>query len=157
MQCITAQCLFLLLQPSILSMAVLKTKLNEASVEVFINGIVDNQKREDSRIILNMMQKSTGAEPKMWGDSIVGFDTYHYVYASGREGDWMLTGFSPRKQSLTLYIMNGFDHLGPMLKRLGKYKTSKGCLYIKRLSDVDLAVLQEIVDTTVKYMKEKYH
>ena len=133
-------------------MAELKTKLSDASVEVFLDGIADEAKRRDSYAILSMMQEVTGVEAKMWGDSIVGFGSYRYKYASGREGDWPLVGFSPRKQNLTLYIMSGFEQYDQLLQRLGKHSTAKSCLYIKRLADVDLAVLRELVKLSVEHM-----
>ena len=133
-------------------MAELKTKLNDASVEAFLDGIADERKRQDSYTILTMMQEVTGAKAKMWGDSIVGFGSYHYKYASGREADWMLVGFSPRKQNLTLYIMSGFEQYGDLLGRLGKHSTGKGCLYIKKLQDIDLATLRELVRLSVEHM-----
>ena len=132
-------------------MAELKTKLSDASVEVFLDGIADEAKRRDSYAILAMMQEVTGVEAKMWGDSIVGFGSYHYKYASGREGDWMLVGFSPRKQNLTVYIMSGFEQYDQLLQRLGKHSTAKSCLYIKRLADVDLVVLRELVKLSVDH------
>jgi hypothetical protein len=131
-------------------MAELKTKVNKASVEKFITGIKDEQKRKDARQILEMMKKATKADPKMWGASIVGFGEYHYKYGSGREGDWFAAGFSPRKQNLTLYIMGGFDEYDSLLQKLGKHSTGKSCLYIKRLDDVDRKVLQEIITKSVK-------
>lgn len=134
--------------------AELKTKVNAASVEGFLNTIEDEQKRTDCFEILKIMQQVTKEKPKMWGASIVGFGTYHYKGASGREGDWMLTGFSPRKQNLTLYLMGGFDMHKDLLKKLGKYKTSVGCLYIKKLDDVDKKVLKQLVTQTVKTMKK---
>ena len=130
-----------------------KTKETRASVEKFLNGIKDEKKREDSFKILKMMKQITKSEPKMWGSSMVGFGNYHYKYASGREGDWFLTGFSPRKQSLTLYMMSYLEKHENILKRLGKYKTGKGCLYIKQLEDVDMKVLKELISTTVKKAK----
>ena len=126
-------------------MADLKTRPTQQSVDQFLLGIADERRRQDSYAILALMQEITGAEPKMWGDSIVGFGAYHYKYASGREGDWFLTGFSPRKQNLTIYIISGFDEYTGLLGKLGKYKTSKSCLYINRLADVDRAVLEEII------------
>ena len=135
-------------------MAELKTKVNKASVDKFLKSIKDEQKREDCYKILDIMKKATKAEPKMWGTSIVGFGSYHYKYASGREGEWMLTGFSPRKQNLTLYIMSGFDEYDGLLKKLGKHATGKSCLYIKRLEDVDTKVLKELVTKSVKHMKK---
>src|SRR4030095_16521045 len=115
----------------------LKTKVNDASVNKFLNSVSDEQKRKDCFEIMKMMKQVTKAEPKMWGASIVGFGSYHYKGAGGREGDWMLTGFSPRKQNLTLYLMHTFHVHKNLLKKLGKYKTSMGCLYIKKLEDVD--------------------
>ena len=129
-------------------MAELKTRLTKASVEKFLEGIKDEQKRQDCYEILKIMKQATKSEPKMWGTSIIGFGDYHYVYESGREGDWFITGFSPRVQNLTLYIMGGFD--GETLKKLGKYKTGKGCLYINKLEDVDLKVLNELITKSVK-------
>lgn len=131
-------------------MAELKTKVNDQPVATFLDGVADEGRRQDCYTILEMMKKATRAEPKMWGDSIVGFGSYHYTYASGRGGDWLLTGFSPRKQNLTLYLMSGFSDFEELLSRLGKHKTGKGCLYIKKLADVDLAVLQELIDQSVK-------
>lgn len=128
----------------------LKTQKNEASVDDFIAKIDDPVIREDCRILIRMMEKSTGSKPGMWGDSIVGFGTYLYKYADGREGEWFQTGFSPRKQNLTIYLMYGFDRLGDLLGRLGKHKTGKTCLYVKNLSSVNPEVLQEIIDQTVQ-------
>ena len=135
--------------------AEVKTKVNEASVEGFLNSVADEQARKDCFEILKMMKQVTKEEPKMWGASIVGFGSYHYKGASGREGDWMLIGFSPRKQNLTLYLMHGFDVHKDLLKKLGKYKTSMGCLYIKNLDDVDKRVLKELVTESVKRMKSQ--
>jgi hypothetical protein len=136
-------------------MSELKTKVNTASVEKFLNAVADEQARKDCYEILKIMKQVTKEEPKMWGTSIVGFGSYHYKGASGREGDWMLTGFSPRKQNLTLYLMHGFDVHKDLLKKLGKYKTSMGCLYIKKLDDVDKKVLKELVAESVKRMKSQ--
>ena len=134
-------------------MAELKTKLNDASVTDFLNSIKDEGKRADSFEILKMMKQVTKQEPKMWGSSIVGFGSYHYKGKSGREGDWMLTGFSPRKQFLTLYLMGGFDSAADLLDKLGKYTTGVGCLYIKKLDDVDKQVLKQLVKASVDKMK----
>lgn len=135
-------------------MAELKTKLNDASVEEFLNGI-DNEKRKvDSFAILELMKEATGEEAKMWGASIIGFGSYQYKYASGREGEWMLVGFSPRKQNLTLYIMPGFANYDDLLGKLGNYKTGKSCLYIKKLADVDQEILKELVKLSVAHMRE---
>jgi hypothetical protein len=137
-------------------MAELKTKKTAASVKDFLNRVPDERKRKDSFAILKLMQEVTGAKPAMWGPSIVGFGKYHYKYASGREGDMPLAGFSPRKQALTLYITAGFDGYGELLRKLGKYKTGKVCLYINKLEDVDLATLKEMVRRSVEHMARKY-
>lgn len=135
-------------------MAELKTKKNDASVEDFLNTIKDEQIRADCFEISKLMSQVTKAEPKMWGSSIIGFGQYHYKYASGRENDWMLVGFSPRKQNLTLYIMAGFDRYDELLAKLGKFTTGKSCLYIKKLADVDKKVLKKLVTESVKVMKQ---
>ena len=132
-------------------MAELKTKATHASVDEFLQGIKDDKKRQDCYEILKIMNKATKAEPKMWGTSIVGFGDRHYVYESGREGDWFIAGFSPRAQNLTLYMMGGLDPQA--LKKLGKYKTGKGCLYINKLEDVDVKVLNELITSAVKKSK----
>ncbi len=137
-------------------MAELKTKKNNASVKEFIDSIENEQKRKDYREISKMMQKASGKNPKMWGDSIVGFGEYHYKYESGREGDWMRIGFSPRKQNITLYIMNGFEKYDQLMKKLGKHKTGKSCLYIKRLEDVDREILNKLIEESVSYFDKKY-
>jgi hypothetical protein len=135
-------------------MAELKTKVNKANVDKFLKGVKDEQTRNDCYKILDVLQKATKAEPKMWGTSIVGFGNYHYKYASGREGDWFLAGFSPRKQNLTLYIMSGFDEYDSLMKKLGKHATGKSCLYIKKLEDIDMKVLKELVAKSVKHMQK---
>ena len=132
----------------------LKTKVNNASVTDFLNSVTDERIRKDCFEILKIMKQVTKEEPKMWGATIVGFGSYHYKGKSGREGDWMLTGFSPRKQNLTLYLMGGFDTHTALLKKLGKFTTSVGCLYIKKLDDVDKKVLKELVQASVKRIKE---
>ena len=137
-------------------MSDLKTKPTAASVNAFIDAIDDERKREDARAVAAMMAEVTGAPPKMWGSSIVGFGRYHYRYASGREGDFMETGFSPRKRALTLYIMAGFSDYEGLLARLGKFSIGKSCLYIKRLADVDETVLRELVERSVAYIRDKY-
>lgn len=136
-------------------MAELKTKQTDQSVAAFFNEIADEQTRQDCWTISNLMQEVTQAEPKMWGSSIVGFASYHYTYASGRTGDWPLIGFAPRKRNLTLYITSGFDAYDALLQRLGKYTSAKSCLYIKRVSDVDLAVLKELFRQSVEHMRAK--
>jgi len=134
-------------------MAELKTKRNKGDVEAFLNSVADEKKRQDSFTILELMKKVTGKEPAMWGDSIIGFGNYHYKYASGREGDWFLTGFSPRVQNLTLYIMAGFDEYNQLLGKLGKHSTGKSCLYIKKIEDIDINVLKELVKRSVEHME----
>ena len=135
-------------------MAELKTRPNDGSVDEFLNGIDDDRKREDCLTLVGIMSEATGAEPRMWGDSIVGFGTYHYKYASGREGDWMQVGFSPRKQNLTLYIMSGFGRYEELMKSLGKHSTGKSCLYIKKLEDVDMATLKKLVKESVDHVSK---
>lgn len=134
-------------------MAEPKTKPTQMDPESFLNQIEDERKRQDSFEILRLMKAATGEHPQMWGDSIVGFGSYHYHYASGQEGDWPLTGFSPRKQNLTIYITSGFDRYEGLLERLGKFKTGKSCLYIKRFADVDSDVLRELIEQSVAHMK----
>lgn len=133
----------------------IKTKMNDASVTKFINSVTDEQKRKDSLEILKLMNQITKEEPKMWGTSIVGFGSYRYKGKSGREGDWMLIGFSPRKQNLTLYLMHGFDTHADLLRKLGKFTTGMGCLYIKSLDDVDRKVLKQLVQASVQRMKKE--
>ena len=130
-------------------MAQNKTRPTDESVVAFLEGVADEKKRQDSFEVLALMREVTGMEPRMWGGSIVGFGTYHYKYATGREGDMPLTGFSPRKQSLTLYIMSGFSLYDDLLGKLGKFKTGKSCLYIKRLADVDLDTLRQLIAQSV--------
>ncbi|BES63892.1 hypothetical protein SANA_03310 [Gottschalkiaceae bacterium SANA] len=136
-------------------MAELKTKMNDGSVEDFLNQVEPVSKREDSYRILKMMEEISGAKPKMWGSSIIGFGQTHYKYASGREGDWFQIGFSPRKQNLTLYVMTGYDKYEELLAKLGKYKTGVSCLYLKHLDDVDEKVLREMLKRTVDYFINK--
>jgi hypothetical protein len=131
-------------------MAENKTQANAGDVSQFLNDIEDAQKRQDCLAIADLMREVTGAEPQMWGDKIVGFGSTHYRYASGREGDWFIAGFSPRKQNLTLYLSYGHDQDTELMQKLGKHSTGKACLYIKRLSDVDQATLRELVRRTVE-------
>lgn len=133
-----------------------KTKPSRASVTSFINGIEDEQKRRDARKVAAMMRSATGSRARMWGANIVGFGEYHYKYESGREGDFMITGFSPRKQALTVYVIPGFKHFESLMSKLGKYRTGKSCLYIKRLSDIDENVLQRLITRSVNYMRKNY-
>jgi hypothetical protein len=137
-------------------MAELKTKKNTADVSAFIAAIDNEQTRNDCERLAVMMSEVTGAPPAMWGTSIVGFGTYHYVYATGRTGDWPLCGFSPRKQNLTLYIMNGFDQYESMMKDFGKYKTGKSCLYVKRLDDINQSSLRKLLEASVAFLRKKY-
>ena len=130
-------------------MAELKTQRTRASVAQFLNAIEDEGRRKDAKAVDRLMRELTGEKPAMWGTSIVGYGSYHDRYASGQEGDWPLTGFSPRKQALTLYIMDGFRERESLMKRLGKFKTGKSCLYLKRLEDVDRSVLAELVSKSV--------
>ncbi len=134
--------------------AELKTKKNDQSVEDFLNKIADEQQREEAKKISEMMRKASKQEPKMWGASIVGFGTYNYKYASGREGEWMEVAFSPRKANLTLYIMSGFKEYDELLAKLGKHKIGKSCLYIKHLSDVDEKVLKELIESSIENVRK---
>lgn len=136
-------------------MAELKTRRTNASVSAFLKGIPDPTRRRDCLTIKRMMEQATRSKAKMWGPSIVGFGTYKYQYPNGHEAEWMLTGFSPRKQNLTLYIMAGFGFDKDLMRQLGKHSTGKSCLYIKQLADVDTAVLQKLVRTSVTYMKRR--
>jgi Domain of unknown function (DU1801) len=133
-------------------MAELKTKRNDSSVDDFLDAIKDEQVREDCRAIADIMQKATKAKPQMWGSAIVGFGSRRYKYASGREIDWMLIAFSPRKQNITLYISSGFEGYDELMSQLGKHSCGKGCLYIKRLSDVHLPTLKKLINGSVKHM-----
>lgn len=137
-------------------MTELKTQVNDNSVKAFLNSIEDQQRREDCFKVLEIMQELTGCPARMWGKSIVGCDTYHYKYASGKEADWMLTAFSPRKTSLTIYIMPGFDDYSDLMEKLGKYKTGKSCLYLKKLADVDLKILKKLIKKSIEDMRKKY-
>ncbi len=134
-------------------MAELKTQPTDADVKAYLNRVSDERKRADSFAVLELMKDVTQAEPTMWGDSIVGFGRYHYTYASGREGDWFLTGFAPRKRELTLYIMDGFDGYDDLLVSLGKFKTGKSCLYVKRLTDIDLPTLRTLIERSVAHLR----
>jgi hypothetical protein len=135
-------------------MAENQTIATRASVSNFLAKVQDKQARADCQTLVKMMQEVTGQKAAMWGPSIVGFGSYHYKYASGREGDMPLTGFSPRKQNLTLYIMGGFDRYESILDELGKFKTGGGCLYLKRLEDVHLPTLKRLIRESVKVMRQ---
>lgn len=137
-------------------MAELKTRENNKSVDEFIAAVVDENKRNDCLELLALMTKVTAKDPRMWGDSIVGFGKYHYKYKSGREGDWFVTGFAPRKRDLTIYIMPGFSGYGALMAKLGKFRTGKSCLYVRKLDDIDPILLEELVKQSVKTMREMY-
>lgn len=133
-----------------------KTQPTPIEPASFIAAVEDETKRADSFRLLELMGSITGAEPVMWGPTMIGFGTYHYQYDSGREGDFFLTGFSPRKTALTLYIMAGFSRYDDLMARLGKFKTGKSCLYVKRLADVDEEVLKELITESIQYMRATY-
>jgi hypothetical protein len=133
-----------------------KTKPTELSVAAYIDALTDGTKRADAKALVKLMQSATGEKPKMWGPSIVGFGSYHYTYESGREGDMPLTGFSPRKAATVLYGLRGFGDEEVLLARLGKYTTGKGCLYIKKLADVDQKVLEALVTKSVAAKRSRH-
>jgi hypothetical protein len=135
-------------------MSEMKTKPTDQSVKEFLNKISDEQRREDCLAVARIMEEITGEKPKMWGPSLVGFGSYHYKYASGREGDWPLTSFSPRKKDITLYIMMGFESHADLMEKLGKHSVGRSCLYIKRLSDIHLPTLKKLIKTSVKKTKD---
>ena len=137
-------------------MAENKTKATDASVEAFLAAVEPEQRRIDGRVLLEMMARITGEPPKMWGPSIIGFGQYHYRYESGREGDMPRIGFSPRKAQLVLYLADGFAGRDALFARLGKHSTSKACLYINKLADVDLAVLEALMVESFEYMRKAY-
>lgn len=138
-------------------MAELKTKKTTVSPASFVAAIANPQKQKDAKALLKLMREATGMKPAMWGTSIVGFGQYHYKSErSAQEGDWPLTGFSPRAANLTVYIMPGFKEYASLMKKLGKYKTSVSCLYIKKLSDVDATVLKKLIAASVREMRKKY-
>lgn len=131
-----------------------KTIATAKPVEAFLAGIEEEKRREDCIRLSSLMEQLTGARPQMWGDSIVGFGDYHYRYASGREGDWFLVGFSPRKKYLSIYIMGYLEFFQDILDRLGKYRNGKGCLYINSLEDIDTEVLKELIRTSIERLKK---
>jgi hypothetical protein len=136
-------------------MAEIKTRVNDGDVEAFINSVADEAKRRDGFTLLEIFKRITGEPPKMWGSSIIGFGQYHYKSERSRqEGDWMLTGFSPRKQALTLYIMHGLEDQTELLAKLGKHKTGMGCMYVNKLADVDMQILEKLIKISYKFMKE---
>ncbi len=132
-----------------------KTTANDQSVKAFLDTITDDKKRKDSYAILRIMESATGHPAKMWGSAIIGFGTYHYIYASGREGDFMCAGFSPRKKNISLYIMGGHNRFERHMKKLGKYKTGKSCVYISSLADIDQEVLHDLVKDSSAYIANK--
>jgi hypothetical protein len=132
-----------------------KTKPTDEDAIAFLERVPEEQRRLDCLAVTEMMRDATGVEPTMWGAAIVGFGKYRYRYESGREGEWPVIGFSPRKNDLTLYVMPGFERFGDLMSRLGKHKTGKSCLYIKRLADLDLEVLRELIRLSVIEMAEK--
>ena len=133
-------------------MAENKTQPTDADVDAFLDAVENDRRREDSRVLLELMREVTGEEPVMWGPSIVGFGRYHYRYESGREGDWFLAGFAPRKSNLVVYIMSGFPRHAELMEKLGKHRTGSSCLYINKLDDVDLDVLRELVRRSVEHV-----
>ena len=137
-------------------MADLKTQPTDESVERYLEGIEDPQQKDDCRRLLALMRRATGEAPKMWGDALVGFGEYHYRYDSGREGNWFLTGFAPRKGKLSIYVTAGFERYDHLMAVLGTYKTGKSCLYLKRLDDVDLTVLEELIGQSARHMADRY-
>jgi hypothetical protein len=137
-------------------MAENKTQVTDVDPADFIAAVEHPTRRADAETLLEMMRRVTGCEPKMWGPTIVGFGRYHYTYESGREGEYMLTGFSPRKANLVLYVMPGYEDKDEILGRLGKHRIGKSCLYVNKLADVDLDVLEEIVATGVEEMRDRY-
>lgn len=137
-------------------MAENKTKPTDVAVEDFLNAVENDRRRSDAFELLAMMRELTGEEAKMWGASIIGFGSYHYKYESGREGDFMQLGFSPRKANLVCYIMLGFSGYQALMDRLGKYKTGKSCLYINKLDDIDRAVLRQLIEKSLADLRQKY-
>jgi hypothetical protein len=135
-------------------MAALKTAPTNASVSAFLATVPDAATRADCLRLVEIMRQETGSDPRMWGPAMVGFGSYHYKYGSGHEGDWFLTGFSPRKRDLTVYVMAGFGREGALMRRLGKYKAGKACLYIKKLADIDLEVLRELIRASNQHIRE---
>lgn len=137
-------------------MGKVRTAENDQDVGRFLSRVKDSEQKADCETLLAMLGEITGEKPRMWGSSIIGFGKYHYVYDSGREGEWPIIGFSPRARNLSIYIMPGFSGFAAQLKKLGKHKTGKSCLYINRLADVELEVLKEIAAQSVAEMRERY-
>jgi hypothetical protein len=137
-------------------MAQNKTQKQQVSVQTFLDNIDDPEQLADSKLLIEMMSDISGCEPVMWGEQMVGFDEYHYQYASGHGGDWFMCGFAPRKGKMSLYIMDGFNNHAPLMQKLGKHKTGKSCLYVKRLSDINLDVLKTLIAESIGFMRAKY-
>jgi hypothetical protein len=137
-------------------MSELKTKPTDTTLQEVLERIEDPVRRRDCEEVVELMRRVTGKEPRIWGTGMIGFGQYHYKYASGTEGDWPLAGFASRKDSLTLYIMAGVERFPALLQKLGKHKVGKGCLYLKRLSDVDQGVLEQLVRSSVEHVKKQY-
>ncbi len=133
-----------------------KTRATSAGVEDFLDAIADARRREECHALRALMERVVGAPATMWGPSMVGFGRYHYVYESGREGDWFMTGFSPRKQALTVYVMSGFEGEPELMARLGRFRTGKSCLYLKRLEDIDTSVLETLIDGSISALRARY-
>lgn len=133
-----------------------KTRVTDADVEVFLDAVEPASKSADARALDALFRQTTGFAPRMWGPSIVGYGRYHYTYASGRQGDWLATGFSPRKAALPIYIMPGYTDFGSLLARLGKHKTGKSCLYVNKLADIDAGVLQELIRAGLKDLNSRW-
>jgi len=133
-----------------------KPKKNTASVKEFIAAVSNETRRRDAEVVLKLMQRVTGKPAKMWGPSIIGFDQYHYKYDSGHEGDICMIGFSPRSQALTLHTLTGFAGQDDLLAKLGKHKRGKGCLYVNRLADIDMGLLEQLAVASYSHMKQQY-
>lgn len=134
----------------------LKTQPTDTDVDDYIANLDSEQQREDCKVLLKLMKKITKAKPVLWGNSIIGYGQYHYESKSGQKGDWPLTGFAARKQNLTVYIMQGFEPYADLMSKIGKTKNAKSCLYIKKLADIDLTVLEELITNSVNYMHATY-
>lgn len=137
-------------------MAELATRPRDESVEAFIASIENDTMRHDCLRVIEIMRDVTGESPRIWGSGMVGFGSYRYRYDSGREGEWFITGFSPRKANLTLYLMAGFEEFEPLLAKLGKHKTGKSCLYVKRLDDIDESILRELIASSVRHTQSMW-
>ena len=137
-------------------MSGLKTQKSKASVKAFLDSVENDKRCKDAQIVAKMMRRITGCRPQMWGTSIIGFGSYSYKNTSGREAEWFLTGLSPRKQALSVYVMSGFSNYDKLMGKLGKFKTGRACLYINKLEDIDVEVLEQLIAASVSFMREKY-